>query len=222
MNEKNVLEVVLPGEFIAERNGKKIGRGVYLESEKVYSKVLGIPRIEEDEISVIPLAGTYIPQVGQKVIGIISEVEISGWGVNINSPYTAFLPLAEGVEEFVDISRTDISKFYDINDVIYCKISKVTKNKIVQVSMRDFGCKKLREGIIIKVTPTKVPRIIGKGGSMINLIKKKTGCEIIVGQNGIIWLRGERKDKAIEAILTIEKESHIIGLTEKIEKMLGE
>jgi exosome complex component RRP4 len=222
MNEKNVLEVVLPGEFIAERNGKKIGRGVYLEGEKVYSKVLGIPRIEEDEISVIPLAGTYIPQVGQKVIGIISEVEISGWGVNINSPYTAFLPLAEGVEEFVDISRTDISKFYDINDVIYCKISKVTKNKIVQVSMRDFGCKKLREGIIIKVTPTKVPRIIGKGGSMINLIKKKTGCEIIVGQNGIIWLRGERKDKAIEAILTIEKESHIIGLTEKIEKMLGE
>ncbi len=222
MNEKNVLEVVLPGEFIAERNGKKIGRGVYLEGEKVYSKVLGIPKIEEDEISVIPLAGTYIPQVGQKVIGIISEVEISGWGVNINSPYTAFLPLAEGVEEFVDISRTDISKFYDINDVIYCKISKVTKNKIVQVSMRDFGCKKLREGIIIKVTPTKVPRIIGKGGSMINLIKKKTGCEIIVGQNGIIWLRGERKDKAIEAILTIEKESHIIGLTEKIEKMLGE
>ena len=222
MSEKNVLEVVLPGEFLAEREGKKIGRGVYLEDDKVYSKVLGIPRVEEDEISVIPLAGAYIPQVGQKVVGIISEVEISGWGVNINSPYSAFLPLAEGVEEFVDISRTDLSKFYDINDIIYCKILKVPKNKIVQVSMRDFGCKKLREGIIIKVTPTKVPRIIGKGGSMINLIKKKTGCEIIVGQNGIIWLRGERKDKAIEAILTVEKESHIIGLTEKIEKMLGE
>ncbi|MGC8812794.1 MAG: exosome complex RNA-binding protein Rrp4, partial [Candidatus Aenigmatarchaeota archaeon] len=198
MSEKNVLEVVLPGEFLAEREGKKIGRGVYLEDDKVYSKVLGIPRVEEDEISVIPLAGAYIPQVGQKVVGIISEVEISGWGVNINSPYSAFLPLAEGVEEFVDISRTDLSKFYDINDIIYCKILKVPKNKIVQVSMRDFGCKKLREGIIIKVTPTKVPRIIGKGGSMINLIKKKTGCEIIVGQNGIIWLRGERKDKAIE------------------------
>ncbi|MEM7825250.1 MAG: exosome complex RNA-binding protein Rrp4 [Candidatus Aenigmatarchaeota archaeon] len=222
MKEKNFLEVVLPGELLTERNGRKIGRGVYLEENKVYSKVLGIPKIDENEVSVVPLAGTYIPQVGQKVIGIISEVEVSGWGVNINSPYTAFLPLAEGVEEFVDISRTDISRFYDINDIIYCKISKVTKNKIVQVSMRDFGCKKLREGIIIKVTPTKVPRIIGKGGSMINLIKKNTGCEIIVGQNGIIWLRGERKDKAIEAILTIEKESHIIGLTEKIEKMLGE
>lgn len=222
MSEKNIFEVVLPGELVAERNGRKIGTGVYLEGEKVYSKVLGIPRTDENEISVIPLAGAYIPKVGQKVIGIITEVEISGWGVNINSPYTAFLPLAEGVEEFVDISRTDISKYYDIDDIIYCKISKVTKNKIVQVSMRDFGCKKLREGIIIKVTPTKVPRIIGKGGSMINLIKKKTGCEIIIGQNGVIWLRGERKDKAIEAILTIEKESHIIGLTEKIEKMLGE
>ena len=222
MNEKNVLEVVLPGEFIGEREGRKIGRGVYLEGEKVYSKVLGIPKIEENEISVIPLAGTYIPQVGQKVIGIISEVEVSGWWVDINSPYTAFLPLGEGVEEFVDISRTDLSKFYDIKDVIYCKILNVIKNRIVQVSMRGFGCKKLKEGVIIKVTPTKVPRIIGKRGSMINLIKKKTGCEIVVGQNGIIWLRGERKDKAIEAILKIEKESHIIGLTEKIEKMLSE
>ncbi|MCS7105864.1 MAG: exosome complex RNA-binding protein Rrp4 [Candidatus Aenigmarchaeota archaeon] len=222
MNEENVMEIVLPGEFIAERNGRKLGRGVYLEGEKVYSKVLGIPKIEENEISVIPLAGAYIPKVGQKVVGIISEVEISGWGVDINSPYAAFLPLGEGVEEFVDISRTDLSKYYDINDIIYCKILKVPKNKIVQVSMRDVGCKKLKEGIIIRVTPTKVPRIIGKGGSMINLIKKKTGCEIIVGQNGVIWLKGERKDKAIEAILRIERESHVVGLTEKIEKMLGE
>jgi exosome complex component RRP4 len=88
--------------------------------------------------------------------------------------------------------------------------------------MKDVGCKKLYGGIIIKVTPTKVPRIIGRSGSMINLIKKKTKCEIYIGQNGVIWIKGEDKTKAIEAILTIEKESHTIGLTEKIEKMLGE
>jgi exosome complex component RRP4 len=77
-------------------------------------------------------------------------------------------------------------------------------------------------GIIIKVTPQKIPRIIGKEGSMIKLIKQKTACDIITGQNGVVWLRGENKAKAIEAILTIEKESHTIGLTEKIEKLLGE
>lgn len=79
--------------------------------------------------------------------------------------------------------------------------------------------KKLTNGTIIKVTPTKIPRIIGKAGSMINLIKDKTGCELMTGQNGIVWIRGENKEKAIEIVLTIEKESHTLGLTEKIERM---
>ncbi|MDI6798419.1 MAG: exosome complex RNA-binding protein Rrp4 [Candidatus Aenigmarchaeota archaeon] len=213
-------EVVLPGELI-ERKGRKIGKGVYAENDRVFAKVLGIPRIDEDEVSVIPLSGVYIPSVGDRVIGIVTQVEISGWSVDINSPYTAFLPLSEGVDFFVDVTRTDLSRFFDVNDVIFCRISRVTKSKIVQVSMRDLGSRKMRDGIIIKVTPSKVPRIIGKGGSMINLIKNKTGCDIVIGQNGVIWIRGERKDKAIEAILTIENESHVIGLTEKIEKMLG-
>lgn len=217
-----IKEIVLPGELIGEKKGRKVSRGAYFEGEKVFAAVLGIPRMDENEISVISLSGVYTPTIGDKVIGIIKAVEISGWTVDINSPYLAFLPLSEGVGEFVDTQRTDISKFFDANDVMFCKISKVTKNKTVQVSMRSIGSRKLYGGITIKVTPTKIPRIIGKGGSMISLIKEKTGCEIIAGQNGIVWIRGEIKDKAIEAIMTIERESHTIGLTERIEKMMSE
>ncbi len=214
-------DIVVPGEMIIERKGRKLGSGVYLEGDNVFSKVLGISRVDENEISVIALSGVYIPKVGDRVIGIIKEVEISGWLVDINSPYAAFLPLAEAVEEFVDTSRSDLSRYFDADDVIYCKISKVTKNKTVQVSMNDMSARKLHEGVIIKVTPTKIPRMIGKEGSMVNLIKDKTNCIITTGQNGLVWIRGEDKAKAIEAILTIEKESHTVGLTEKIEKMLA-
>jgi exosome complex component RRP4 len=87
--------------------------------------------------------------------------------------------------------------------------------------MKDMLARKLFGGITIKITPYKVARVIGKGGSMIELIKKKTGSEIYVGQNGVIWIKGGNKEKAIEAILTIEKEAHTVGLTEKIAKMLG-
>jgi exosome complex component RRP4 len=215
-------EVVLPGELLEERKGRKIGRGVYAEADKVFAKVLGISRINENEIFVIPLSGIYLPTIDDRVVAVVSEVQISGWLVDINSPYPAFLPLAEGVDEFVDTSRTDISRFFDAGDVVFCTISKVTKSKTIQVSMRDMGSRKLYDGIIIKVNPSKIPRIIGKGGSMIALIKTKTECEIYTGQNGVIWIKGEDKAKAIEAILTIEKESHTIGLTEKIEKLLGE
>lgn len=215
-----VRPIVLPGEFLDERKGRKLGSEVYCEEEMVYSKVLGIPKISEVEISVVPLAGKYIPKPGDRIIGIVKEVEISGWSIDINSPYQAFLPLSEGVEEFVDLSKIDLSKYYDINDLIFCKVLKVPKNRIIQVSMKDSASKKLSDGTLVKIVPTKVPRIIGRGGSMINLIKNKTKCEILVGQNGLIWIKNGEKTKAIQAILTIERESHLIGLTEKIERML--
>ena len=215
-------EIVLPGDEMGERKGRRLGNGVYEENDKVFSKFLGVPRSDENEISVIPLSGTYLPRFGDRVIGVIETVEVSGWFVDVNSPYSAFLPLSEGVEEFVDLQRSELTRYYDVGDIIFCRLSKVTKSKTVQASMRDFESRKLRNGVIIKVTPTKIPRIIGKEGSMIMMIKDKTKCEIVTGQNGLVWIRGENKDKAIEAVLMIEKESHTVGLTEKIEKMLGE
>jgi len=215
-------EIVLPGDMLDERKGRKLGNGVYEEDDKVFSKFLGVPRVNEIELSVIPLSGTYLPRFGDRIIGVIESVEVSGWFVDINSPYSAFLPLSEGVDEFVDLQRSELTRYFDVGDTIFCRLSKVTKGKTVQASMRDFESRKLRGGVTLKVTPTKIPRIIGKEGSMITMIKDKTTCELVTGQNGLVWIRGENKEKAIEAILTIEKESHTIGLTEKIEKMLGE
>src|SRR3990167_6182629 len=171
-------EIVLPGDEMGERKGRRLGNGVYEENDKVFSKFLGVPRINENEISVIPLSGTYLPRFGDRVIGVIESVEVSGWFVDVNSPYSAFLPLSEGVDEFVDLQRSELTRYYDVGDIIFCRLSKVTKSKTVQASMRDFESKKLRNGVIIKVTPTKIPRIIGKEGSMIMMIKNKTKCEI--------------------------------------------
>lgn len=212
-------QIVLPGDYIEERKGRKLNN-CYVEDDKVYSKVLGILKITNEEISVIPLAGKYIPRVGDRIIGFIDEIEVSGWWVDINSPYKAFLPIGEALEEFVDLRKVDLSRFFDIGDIIFCKISKVTKNKIIQVSMRDMIARKLFGGITIKITPFKVPRLIGKGGSMIELIKSKTRSEIYVGQNGVVWIKGGNKEKTVRAIVTIEKEAHTVGLTEKISKML--
>jgi len=218
---QHTRQILLPGEFIDERKGRRLGFNVYTENEKVFAKVIGIPKIGENEIDVIPLSGGYMPKTEDRVIGIITSVEISGWMVDINSPYTAFLPLSEAVDEFVDTQRTDLTRYFNVNDLVFCRISRVTKNKTIQVSMRDPISRKLSGGVMVKVTPSKIPRIIGKGGSMINLIKNSTKSEIITGQNGRVWIRGENKAKAIEAIVTIQKESHILGLTEKIEKMLS-
>ena len=213
-------EIVVPGECLGERNGRKLGRGVYIEDEKIYAKIVGIPIINENEIKLIPMSGAYMPVINDNIIGIISKIESSGWLVDIASPYEAYLPVSDGVDEFVDIHKTDLSRFFDIGDVIFCKLSKVTRDGSVRASMRSLGARKLFGGVVMDIEPTKVPRIIGRGGSMINMIKERTDSVIYVGKNGLIWIRGDNKEKAIEAIKIIEKESHSTGLTDRIEKLL--
>jgi exosome complex component RRP4 len=75
------------------------------------------------------------------------------------------------------------------------------------------------------VTPTKIPRVIGRKGSMISMIKQETGCQIILGLNGVILVTGksvEDEELAIEAIKKIDQESHTSGLTDRITQLLKE
>jgi len=91
----------------------------------------------------------------------------------------------------------------------------------LSVKMRGFG--KLDGGMIIKINPNKVPRVIGKEGSMVSLIKNASNCEITVGQNGFVWISGETLDDEIQAKKVIDficDNSFISGLTEKVERFI--
>ena len=57
---------------------------------------------------------------------------------------------------------------------------------------------------------------------MIELIKNKTGCQIVVGQNGVVWLKGTNEGLAAKTVLMIEREAHTEGLTERITQFLEE
>lgn len=213
-------KIVVPGEVLAEGIDYLPGHNSYKKENKVRSKVLGLARIKNHLINVIALSGAYMPQDNDGVIGEIIDVQPTSWLVDINSPYTGYLSLSEGVEEFVDLSKRDLTDYFDVGDVIYAKVSKVTKRKDVSLTMKDRICRKLKGGNIIKITPAKVPRLIGKSGSMVETIKSKTGSKIIIGQNGFVWIKGGKEFLTTKAVLKVEKESHTKGLTEKIEGML--
>ena len=100
------------------------------------------------------------------------------------------------------------------------EVSSVSKSKSINLSMKSRKCRKLRGGRLIKVVPSKVPRIIGRSGSMVELIKNSTGTQIVVGQNGLVWVKGENEDLATEAILLIDEKAHIKGLTDFIKDFL--
>lgn len=217
---KKEKELVVPGDVIARGLEYLPGAGCYRYENEVRSKLLGLVRLKDRFLSVVPLAGVYIPKAGDGIIAVVEDLQSTFWILDINSPYDAILQLGEAVGEFVDITKTDISVYYDIGDVIYTKILNVSRSKSVQLTMNDYRAKKLVGGRIMKITPSKVPRLIGKEGSMIELIKNKTGCLIVVGQNGVVWLKGECEGFAAKAILMIEAEAHTEGLTDRVTAML--
>lgn len=218
MNSKNKnREIVLPGEFLGEN--LKSGTGVYNEGKHVYASILGVKSVRTNSVNVIPLGGRYIPNIHDCVIGIIVEIGPSSWLVDINSPYPALLHITESPWK-VDFG--DAAKFLNIGDTVLMKVSGINEVKKVQVTMKDIGLRKITGGRMMEIAPSKIPRVIGKGGSMISLIKRSTKCRIFVGQNGRIWLDGDpgNINTAVTAIKKIEKEAHTFGLTDKIGKYL--
>lgn len=213
-------EIVVPGDLLAI-SGKKAGPGTYSEGGKIYASQLGIKSVRQDSISVVPLAGQYIPMRGDLVVGKITDISASSWLVDINSPYPAPLHVTE-VPWRVEFGET--SKFMSVGDVVLLKVVGVDEIKRIHVSMQDHGLRKLAGGMVVEVSPSKVPRVIGRNGSMIQMLKNETGCRIYVGQNGRIWIDGELDNilKAVEAIKMIEEEAHSLGLTEKVKRFLAE
>jgi exosome complex component RRP4 len=214
-------QVVLPGDVMATGIDFLPGNGCYRDGDEVKSKLLGLVKVKDSFLGVVPFSGIYNPRSGDGIIATVTDLQNAFWILNINSPYDAILQISEGVEEFVDLKRTDITRYFDVGDVIYVKVLNVAKSKSITLTMNDYRAKKLIGGMTLKFTPSKVPRLIGKQGSMIELIKKRTGCQIIVGQNGIVWLKGEDVSKAIQVIRMIEKEAHTSGLTNRITEFLG-
>ncbi len=214
VNEK---DLVVPGELLAEDDYYP-GRGTFEDDGKICSKLLGLVSLRNKKISVIPLKSKYLPKKGDVVIGKIDDVRFSMWGVDINSPYSGILPASEVFGR----EKKELSRVFDIGDVLFLRIVDVDEVKKVKLGLKGRGMGKFKGGVIVDIAPTKVPRLIGKKGSMINMIKDKTGCKIVVGQNGLVWVKGnEDMEQIVKNIIKlIEREAHTSGLTDRIKNKL--
>lgn len=211
--------IVIPSQLLGELKEKKSGRGTFVEDGKIYSEILGVLDNNNEYFNVVPLKGRYDPSEKDFVIGIVIEPMASSWLVDINAAYPALLHVNE-VPWDVDFGETE--KYLNSGDVVMAKVLQVDQEKKLQVTLKDRNLYKVKEGNLINVEPSKVPRIIGKKGSMISLLKKYTKSRIFVGQNGRVWIDGEEDGikKVIDTIRLIEKESLSYGLTNKIEELL--
>lgn len=215
-------ELVLPGQLIAEGKYRMMD-GVFREGESFYSSVVGLTDIREDVLKVIALQGRYLPKTGDVVIGVVVDSHHSGWILDINSPYTGNLLVSDFLRRKIDLMREDIDKYLTISDVVAVQVRDVDERKHVMLETGGPGLGRVKGGKMMEVSPTKIPRILGKKGSMLRILQNVSGCRVLVGRNGriLIWGKDERMLGAVvDAIFTIEREAHTSGLTDRIRQML--
>ncbi|MCJ7561374.1 exosome complex RNA-binding protein Rrp4 [Candidatus Bathyarchaeota archaeon] len=217
-------QLVTPGELLAEGD-YLAGDNTYVEENKVYASRIGLVDCENKRVNVVALRAFYAPKVGDLVIGTVLEVGFNGWTIDIKSPYTALLRASDVLSRPFKPQNDELSQVLSAGDLIVAKIASYDRAHDPQLTVGEPGLGKITRGQIMEVTPTKIPRVIGKKGSMISMIKQETGCQIILGLNGVILVTGkspEDEELAMMAIRKIEEESHTSGLTDRVTQLLKE
>lgn len=208
-------QIVIPGETIFKGDDYLPGEGTEKRGDEIVAIRFGLAEETKNLVKVIPLSGVYLPRRGNVVIGKVEMLTFNGWVVDIGTPENAFLSLME-VPRYVN--KDDLKEVLDVGEMVVAKIYSMSKRGI-DLSLKFPGTGRLDDGMIININPNKVPRVIGKEGSMISLIKDETKCRITVGQNGIIWISGDKIEDELfakKAIMYIAENSLMTGLTDEM------
>jgi exosome complex component RRP4 len=213
--------IVVPGETIVSGNEFLPGDGVYRDGEDIVAGKYGIVDADGKHVRVVPVSGAYYPRRGNTIIGTIVDITFNGWLIDFGGAQNAFLPVSE-VPRY--INKNEMQDFLDFGEAVIVKVWDV-KSRGVDVSMKLRGFGKIEGGMIVSVGPNKVPRIIGKEGSMVKMIKDATGCDITVGQNGKVWISGKNTDNEVSARKIVEliaDNATTPGLTDRVEGFIKE
>ena len=215
---------VLPGDVITTAPLRLHGN-VTLEGKRILSTAIGLSDVSYDSVRVIPLSGVYLPKVDDLVIGLIKYIHGNSWFADINSCYEGMLLAKDVFGRGSNATLGEMKASLDKSDLILARIanSDRTREPLLSISGQNLG--KIDSGELVKISPTKIPRLIGKHGSMIQTIESSTNATITIGQNGLIVLKCDDSaglKKAVESIKMMDKALHNTNLEEKIQNILDE
>ena len=209
-------DVVTSGPFRPEQN-------VILDGNKIIATTIGISEIYDDSVKVIPLTGMYIPKIDDLVIAKVNSHTSLSWELDINSCYVGFLPAQDVFGRDFSAHADELSSKLKTGDLVAARIANFdrTRDPLVTISDRDLG--QIDSGELVEISPSKVPRLIGKRGTMIQMIEMATDAAITIGQNGWVVISCESPEgllKAKKAIQMVNEQAHVANLTDQVKEML--
>jgi len=207
-------DTIVTGDYTPEQN-------VIIDGDRAISTTVGFSEVNDNRVGVISLTGFYIPKIDDLVIGKVISFSALSWEIDINSYYSAILPASDIFGRDFTSSRDNLSLKLAKGDLIAARIVNTgSREPLITISGQDLG--KIDSGELVKISPSKVPRLIGKQGSMIQAIEGATNSSITIGQNGWIIVSNDETNgllKAVEAIRLVDEQAHVANLTDKVNKM---
>ena len=213
---------VLTGDFITTAP-LRLQNNVVLEGKRIISTTIGLSDVSDDSVRVISLTGVYLPKIDDLVIGTIQYIHGNSWFADINSCYQGMLLGQDVFGRGSYPTKSEMEERLSKGDIIFAKIANSDRQREPLISIADQSLGKIDSGELVIISPAKIPRLIGKHGSMIQTIEGSTNATITVGQNGLIVVSCDETNgllKALAAIRMVDEQAHLVNLTDKVKKML--
>ncbi|EXX73261.1 Rrp4p [Rhizophagus irregularis DAOM 197198w] len=166
------------------------GHGTYIspETNQRLSSVAGVVDRVNKLISIRPLHTRYTGEIGDLVIGRITEVSQKRWKVDINSRQDAVLLLSSinlpgGVQRRkTEADELQMRKFFSEGDLLVAEVRETFQDGSFSLHIRSLKYGKLRNGSFVIVPPALVQRCKTHFHTL------PCGVNLTLGLNGYIWV----------------------------------
>nr|XP_012313393.1 exosome complex component RRP4 [Aotus nancymaae] len=190
--------LVVPGDTITTDTGFMRGVGLYMEERLKFAECGACSRLSS-LICLRVLSFRYIGEVGDIVVGRITEVQQKRWKVETNSRLDSVLLLSSMNLPGGELRRRSAEDelamrgFLQEGDLISAEVQAVFSDGAVSLHTRSLKYGKLGQGVLVQVSPSLVKR------QKTHFHDLPCGASVILGNNGFLWIYPTPEHKEEEA-----------------------
>ncbi|XP_048045833.1 exosome complex component RRP4 [Megalobrama amblycephala] len=180
--------LVVPGDVITSDTGFMRGHGTYMDEERLTASVAGQVERVNKLICVKPLKTRYNGEVGDVVVGRITEVQQKRWKVETNSRLDSVLLLSSVNLPGGELRRRStqdelaMRDYLQEGDLISAEVQSIFSDGALSLHTRSLKYGKLGQGVLVLVSPSLVKR------QKTHFHNLPCGASVILGNNGYVWL----------------------------------
>ena len=187
-------QLVSPGDVITREGGYMRGHGTYTRDDILYASVAGAVQRVNKLISVTAPKTKYQGEIGDVIVGRITEVQQKRWKVEINARLDAALQLSSVNLPGGELRRRSaedeltMRKYLQEGDLISAEVQNLFSDGAVALHTRSLKYGKLSQGTLVTVSPSLIKR------RKTHFHKLPCGASVILGNNGNVWIMPTTQD----------------------------